>query len=717
MRDLTTLTFHPTAEKIVDILCKKTQNNNPDFYRILLSYYLSKIAATMRVKIATRDRGEIPVNSYVIDLASSGHGKGHSTNIIEEQLIHKFRDTFFNVTYPVIAEASLADLALKRAMANNEDDAEVFEKIKKEFNEAGQLAFSFDSATPAAIKQLRYKLLMCNIGALNLEIDEIGSNLLGNGDALKTYLEMFDVGKIKQKLTKNTKENTRGEEIDGRTPANLLMFGTPSKLFDGSKIEEEFYSFLETGYARRCLFGYSKQVKKNKAMTAEEIYDVMTDNSINQYFQDMAITFEKLADAVNYNKIITLSKKVSILAIEYRMHCETLAEAMGEYREIAKAEMGHRYFKALKLAGAYAFIDGDVEITKENFYHAVCMVEESGRAFEQILTRDRPYVKLAKYLGAVDHEVTQVELGEDLLFFKGSAAAKQEMLQLAAAWGYKNHVIIKRSITSGIEFIKGETLKKTDLKKIRVSYSDQISDGYQNVQVPWEDIHNLTQAKMKHWINHHSTNGHREDDTMVSGFNLVVLDIDTGTTIKEAMLFLNDYAYMIHTTKRHTNNNHRFRILLPTNYQLELDASEYTDFMNNICEWIPFEIDVQTKDRCRKWLSHPGQHHYHEGKKLFNVIPFIPKTAKSDERKEFIATYQSMTNMERWFVQNGNSGNRNNQLLRYAYVLVDLGYTQERVHECLLAMNEKLPDKLTLKEIANTIMVSVGKKIVQKQTA
>ena len=74
MRDLKTLTFHPTAEKIVDILCKKTQNTNPMFFRVLISYYLAKITAMMRVKIATQDRGEIPVNLYAINLAPSGQG-------------------------------------------------------------------------------------------------------------------------------------------------------------------------------------------------------------------------------------------------------------------------------------------------------------------------------------------------------------------------------------------------------------------------------------------------------------------------------------------------------------------------------------------------------------------------------------------------------------------------------------------------------------------
>ncbi|PIZ55360.1 DUF3987 domain-containing protein, partial [Candidatus Uhrbacteria bacterium CG_4_10_14_0_2_um_filter_41_7] len=248
MRPLDQYTYHPIAEQIVDILCRKTQNTNPMFFRILINYYLAKITAMMRVSILTQDRGKIPVNLYAVNLASSGQGKGHSTNIIEDQIINNFRSVFFEETYPIVSERNLAQLASKRAAITGDDDDEVLTAVTKEFKELGVLAFSFDSGTTAAVKQMRHKLLMAGIGSMNLEIDEIGSNLLSNSDVLSTFLELFDVGKIKQKLTKNTKDNVRSEEIEGGTPTNLLLFGTPSKLLNGGKTEEEFYSFLETGY-------------------------------------------------------------------------------------------------------------------------------------------------------------------------------------------------------------------------------------------------------------------------------------------------------------------------------------------------------------------------------------------------------------------------------------------------------------------------------------
>ena len=714
MKDLDKLSFHPMSERIVDILCKKTQNDNPEFFRVLLCYYLAKVTASMRVKIATKDRGEIPVNLYAVNLASSGHGKGHSTNIIEEQLLYMFKDVFESETCPIIFERSLAKITLRRANIQNIDEEIMFEKVKSEFNDLGKLAFSFDSGTPAAIKQMRHKLLMGNIGAINWEMDEVGSNLTGNLDLMGTFLEMFDVGKIKQKLTKNTKENTRNEEIDGRTPANMLIFGTPSKLFDGAKVENEFYAWLESGGARRCIYGFSKKNKKNKTLTPEKIYDILTDTNTNIFMKEVATSLGKLADITNHNKVITVSKDVSILAIEYKLVCETKAEEFGEHQDIAKAELSHRYFKALKLAGIYAFIDGDSEITENNFYHAMCMTEDSGKAFEKILSRDRTHVKLAKYLGSIGHEVTHVELTEDLPFYRGSTAAKQELIQYASAWGHKHHIIIKRALVSGIEFLSGDTLHKTDLKHLLLSYSNDISDGYQNVQTPWNQLYKLTQQPMKHWINHHSVNGHRDEDSLIPGFDMIVIDIDSGTTVKEVQLLMQEYKYLLHTTKRHTNQNHRFRMIFPLNYHLKLTRSDYRKFIKNIYEWLPFEVDVQTSDRSRKWLTHPGQFNYSAGKSLIDARLFIPQTTKNDERTTFINTYQSMTNMERWFLNGSNTGNRNNQLTRYAFLLLDLGYTHNVIRKQVILMNDKLKDKLNVAEIDKTIMVSIVKKQTKK---
>lgn len=713
MKTFDEMDYHPASEKLVNILCSKTQNSNPLFFRVLVGYYFSLVASTMRTTIATHDRGDIPVNLYALNLSTSGSGKGFSTNIIENQVIQLFRQRFLEETFPILAEQNLPKLAIKRANRKSSDPDEELIRVQKEFEQLGSLVFSFDSGTPAAVKQMRHKLLMADAGSVNLQIDEIGSNLIGNVDVLNTFLELYDMGLIKQKLIKNTSENIRNEEIVGRTPTNMMLFGTPAKLLNGGKTEEELYSMLETGYARRCFFGYSRASNKTQDLTPEQVYTMLTNQESDKFLEEFSARLENLADIINVNRRLQMSKETSLLLIEYRLKCEREAELYPEHEEIKKAEISHRYFKALKLAGAYAFIDDSPELTQDHMYQAIKLAEESGAAFNRLLTRDRAYVKLAKYIATVKRDITQADLVEDLPFYRGAQGQKAEMLSLAIAYGYKNNIIIKKSFSDGIEFLRGETLKESSLDKCVISYSNDIAQGYVNEHAPFDKLHKLTQINGMHWVAHHLTGGHRNEENCIAGFNLAVFDVDGGVNISTAKMLLKNYKFLIYTTKRHTDEENRFRIIMPLNYELELDAKDYKEFMSNIYEWLPFEVDTATNQRARKWLSHEGHFEYNEGDVL-DALPFIPKTSKNEERKELMNSQQSMDNLERWVINNIGDGNRNNMLLRYAMILLDGGFDFEGVRTKVIALNEKIADKLEEAEIMSTIMTTVMKTIAKR---
>ena len=715
MKDINKVEYYQPAEKLAKILMKKTQNNDPLFFRVLVAYYFTKVASMMRCNIRTHDRGSIPVSMYALNLATSGQGKGHSTNIVEEQVISQFRQKFLQDTFPIISMKKLSDIAATRAIRNNTEHEEEMEKIEKEFEGLGTLAFSFDSGTTAAVKQMRHKLLMANAGSMNMEIDEIGSNLIGNVEVLNTFLELFDVGKVKQKLTKNTKENVRSEEIDGRTPTNMMLFGTPAKLLNGGKVEEEFYAMLETGYARRCIFGYSKGAEKNLDLTPEEIYDILTDTASTTYIQELSHKLGQLADISNFNTSLKMTKEVSLLFIEYKLNCDKKAKTYADHEEIKKAEISHRYFKALKLSGAYAFIDSSADITMAHAYSAIKLVEASGDSFMKILTRDKNYAKLAYYIAAIGREVTHVDLIEDLPFYKGSEAHRKEMMQHAIAFGYKNNIIIKKQYTDGIEFLTGESLKKTDPDKMVVSYSTDITTGYTNQTAAFKELHKLTQMNNYHWVAHHLKDGYRNEEHCLSGFNLCVIDVDEGVNIATARLLLKDYSYLLYTTKRHTTKANRFRIVFPLNYTLKMSKEDYKDFMSNVYSWLPFDVDKQTNQRSRKWLSNDGNYYYNDGEML-DALLFIPKTKKADVRKQIINDQQSLSNIERWVMNNTDTGNRSNMLIRYAYLLVDTGMDLDNIRYNVLALNDKLPDKLPEGEILSTVIISAGKKIHLRDT-
>jgi hypothetical protein len=251
---------------------------------------------------------------------------------------------------------------------------------------------------------------------------------------------------------------------------------------------------------------------------------------------------------------------------------------------------------------------------------------------------------------------------------------------------------------------------------MRLAYSNDIATSYKNVIAPFTKLHQLTQKDNLHWINHYTEDGHRKDENIIPGFNMIVLDIDDGTSIDTIKHLMPDYTCMIHTTKRHTPAYHRFRIVLPTNYYLELDGPDFKEFMVNIFDWLPFDVDRATGQRARKWLTHNGHYEYLMGGKLLDALEFIPKTARNDERKKSLMDSQSLSNLERWFVTNASNGNRNNQLLRYALMLVDTGMDFNGIRDSVVSLNSKLTNRLEKTEIDSTILVTVSKALAKAAT-
>ena len=719
MKKFNEMEYHPASEKLVKILQTKTQNSNPLFFRVVTAFYFGLIAAQMRASISGWvGKGTIPINVYSMALSPSGSGKGHSTGIIENEVLHQFKDTFTECTFPVISDKHLETLAIKRATRNNTPVEEELAKVTRDFNSLGSLMFSFDSATSPAIKQMRQKLLMADIGACNLIVDEIAANLSGSIEALTTYLELFDKGLVKDKLVKSTTDNVRFEKLAGATPANMLLFGTPAKLLDGGATESLLMEMLEMGYARRCFFGFSRNSTKIKNVSAEEVLKQLFDTDGDAYLDAIADRLGLLADPINVNKTIALSQENAKYLIEYRLDCERRAEAFNETETIAKSEMEHRYFKALKLAGAYAFYDGSPEITQEHLEHAIKLAEDSGAAFSQLLTPERPYTKLAKYLAQCKSDVTLADLDEDLPCFKGSKAAKDDMILMATAWGYKNNVIIKKIFTDGIMFLRGESIEETDTNKMRISYSTDMTNNYLNAEVPFEKLGKLFNLPDYHWLNHHlvdgiNGNGYRDTRNCIAGVNLLVLDIDGTTNLSTAKMLLKGFKAWYYTTKRHTETEHRFRIVLPMNYTLKMDATEYKEFINNVLQGLPFEVDESTNQQAKKWLTHNGHCEYVDGE-LFDVLPYIPKTSKNEERKALYNSQQQMDNLERWLLNNTGMGNRSDMLIRYAMILVDAGFDFNNIRIKVLDLNNKLADKLDESEITSTILTTVAKALAKK---
>ena len=342
------------------------------------------------------------------------------------------------------------------------------------------------------------------------------------------------------------------------------------------------------------------------------------------------------------------------------------------------------------------------------------LVEESGEAFKQILTRERNFVKLVKYIVNAGREVTQVDLVEDLAFYRGGDLQKRELMSLATAYGYKNNMVITKETLDGIEFFTGEQMEVTDLDNMQVSFSTRITEDYKTATPKFDQLHKLVCKPNHHYTAHTFLDGYRDSDHAIQGFNLIILDIDSGVTLASAKELLGDYQALYATTKRHTPELNRFRILMPLSHVVKLSPSKYKEFMQNVFNWLPFPVDDQTSDIARKWESNKGTYSYQNGK-MMDATLFIPKTKKQEEQSKRFIDLGNLGNVEKWFIQRTDAGNRSNQMIKFALCLVDNDLSEDVIEERVLAFNKQIPHPLDEAEIQSTVLRTVSKKIALRE--
>ena len=715
--DIASMKYFHLAEELVDVFCKKTQNPDRGFYRLLTAYNFSKMSAMMRTEVSLPGRGAVPTNMYSISLAPSGYSKGYSTHIMENEVIGDFMELFSNSSFDAIAETNLLTLANKRSSKKGTDPDDEHKKLTTEFERVGEILPSFSEATVPAVKQYRRKLQLANAGAVNFEVDEIGANLLKSQDVLIAYLELYDAGHIKEKLVKNTVESIRGAALEGGTPTNMSLFGTPSKLLDGGTTEKMLMMFLEMGYARRSFFGLANRVETNIQMTDEEMYDFITSGNTDDELSKFSSKFMMLADPMNFNKTIRMDRTVGLELVKYKSWCERLALDIPEHEEIRKSELLNRFFKVGKLAATYAFVSNQSSVSMAHLHGAIKLAEDSAEALLGILKRDRDYVRLAKFIAHEPKPVTVVDICASLPFFDVSANKRADMLTHAIAWGYKNNVVLTKSVEGGIEFFTGSTLQSVDLENIRIAHGPGLADGYQNETPAFDKLDRLFVLDNYNWVNHALEGSHRSNDKTLKGFDVVVLDIDGTFDMDLAKLLMKDYKYVLHTTKSHKPAGpHHYRMVLPMNYRLELDAEDYAEFMENVYSWVPISVDTGTKDRCRKWATAKDCHVEYNDGVLLDALNFIPKTSKNDLREAESKKLGDLSAIERWFIQDTAPGNRNNNLAKYALMLVDAGEEFIDIQEMLYALNSKISVPMDKARLDSTILRTVQSRISKRNT-
>ena len=704
--------MNATQERIVNILQKKMTNKNVGFFSNLAIYKMAQVATNMGATVSFVGGKKIPVNVYALSLATSGFSKGKSLKFLETEIFHSFRSNFVNHSFGTRSAAVVEAEAAAIALASGEPPDREEHKLWTTITALPKYIYTFGSgSTPEGLRGLMTALSMRQTGAVTLEIDEIGSSITQNKEVLDNMLMSYDGGLIKNKL----KKTDSNDDILYPVATNLMAFGTPSKLFDGGTAEDMLMDFLDTGYGRRFIYAYADD--EPEVMSAADKMLQLMDKSIDKDAEVLADEIKLLSSTSNYNHEATLTDEANVRLFEYEEDCLKDASKLKSYQEIQKTELSHRYFKVLKISGTYAFMELSKDVTLKMVEDAIELVESSGIAFKKMMTREKNFVRLAKYIAEQGNTpVTLAELTHDLSgFFKGSESAKREMMTLAKSWAASNDVVIKENIVGDVAYFTGETIENTSLKKLIVSASTEITTGYKGHIAQWSKFPGVVDSNMN-MCTHHFTDEYREGSKAIPAMNLLVLDVDEGVSIAMAQKLLEDYTYLIYTTKRHTKTHNRFRIIMPMSKIIKLSEAEHKLFYDNVFEWLPFEVDEQTGDIARKWQCYKDCEQFTNEGQLFDPTMFIPGTTKSVKTKEAINSYGSDTSrLERHIF--ANTEGRSNSLIKLAMVHVDRGMDYETIYSLVSSSNAKLLEPLDEREIASTIMKTVTKKIGERDGA
>lgn len=716
--------YNQDCEEIVEMLQRKTGIKSAHFLRTLVIHYFSVMASMQRVTVTDEIGDSTMLNLYTLALAPSGTGKNYSTDLIEKSLLQPFTDVFTENTLPSTLYANIQRLAKAHFASTTHSVDELMAELASEHTALGTYVPMFGNATSAAIHQLRRQVQIAGSGSINLVVDEVGDVIVALNEVLTDYLSLYEAGLLKQKILKVSKDAQRGIVINDATPATFLAFGSQNKLLNDPQIEQYFMEKLRSGYARRFLFSFIETYDMHTELTPEQIYEIRA--TATQALGDLT-KFSKLGKYELFGFDIKLSKKIMLRLIKYETKCKAEASLLGEYDELRKIELVNRPTKVRKIAGLFAFISRSSKVTSEHIKQAIAYIEDSGVHFRRMIQRTRPHEKLAQYIVGKDGKaVTKHDFMADLPFFTGTASAKKEMIEDMYSFAYTENMMVTRKIVNNTEVFTGKKLIPTDLDKLKFSISYDIAQYYQNGVMDFESFADLVASEDMHFVTHHLRDGdksidgvyqgHRKNDNVIGSFNMIALDIDDGTTIEEAQNVLGAYKYIMYTTKRHTADNHRFRVILPISHELNLNKEQYSDFMMNVFKILPFGVDTATKDIARKWLTNPGDVYINEwdGDDEAILLPsmyFLPDTRKAAEIIANVTNFEKDGPLFAWFVHDASEGNRNNALARYAFILVDKGYDLETIKEKVNLLNGVLNEPLTLQELEATVFTSVKKAV------
>ena len=679
----------------------------------------------------------IPTNVFSFCIAGSGKGKDSAKDYIRACFASGYEQL------KEVRNEKAKELAIQEAAQNDKPSPESFSNYK-EFLIAPNPLFVATS-TQEGLFQHMNDLDEQGIGAVMLTSGEFGSELSTNPlliENLRLLSEMYDTGNKEVKILKN-RENQSKELTN--FPVNGLFYGSPKNLLYEESVKKKFKEEFSSKQARRSFFNFnkidperrhfdsSKELLAYKRKLEDDALQVR--GEIDSYIAELT---PRLLEKVG--EPITIEDNVRDAFNLYREYNELVAETISSQFEISKIVRMHLQWKALKLAGSLAILDGSDTVTLSNYGDAVSFCEyfdTDMMEFEQELVKE-PYEVFVDYMNinAINNkfDITLHSLRKmGYIPMSGSPTNKiKDLIQLADSYdttgiytSTDNGIAFERiepTDTIGVSYLPVDNsavaravqakASKDVIRNAKSAVASTTRDGYTYEETTFSALGELLQEDFAYspFLFQH---GRRGKDFVESGCKWIYLDIDdSNITDEEAHLMLIDLNHHIVRTSN-PDNAFKFRALIELDSMVDVPDIQWTTFIKSITEELVLTADLLPKAQIAFSYANRTVLSVTDASPL-EVKQHLIKANEKEQQKPRpnLTTKQSaalLNDPQETFnyAFSAQQGGRSRSLIRAAYHAKDLGASTEEIVSLMEEINNYWIDPLAPTRFENTILTQV----------
>ena len=619
--------------------------------------------------------GKKHIKYYSIIFAGSGQGKSFSMNVVEK--LCKFGDyaTTMKVFY---------SKALQQLPEEPDEVSEILRYMPKSVTIGVE-------GTVEGLFQVVQSQAASNFGSLNLSTEEFGETISSSSGLLSKLKELYD-GKFKAKIIKGEVDSEMKSDVENIV-CNFIGLGSRKGVTQ--EAAKELKRIASSGmYRRTFIIESKKQVEKNEDEdNISELEEYLS--ALNENFKSEMISRIE-AGEMFYDRYFEYEKEYieKIEEIDDDLIMRAQNDTLNEFAQYNTGSLE----MIIDLSHIIAFLEWDTTLKVSHLEKAYNFMVRTRDSVEDTFKSIHPY-KLMYDLLKLKENMTMSEMAEyehAIPIMKTKVADNIALLEELCY--RKDEVLIKQK--GKVTRYRIEPLPLTNTQKLIISTNTEkkgkFAINYTPGELAWEKFPKLVVSDkvdsftLCHYEGSTSApEGHRRAQSFIEGQNLIAFDIDEGMTIEEAKAILQEYTYLIYTTKSHQIEKNgevcdRFRILMPTKTMFYVTAEQHKMMYENL--EVVLEItsnDAQTRNVSRLFYTNPDATVYINDGKLVDVSCCIPSTEKSDKIMPVMQNLEEQAEngeldkreagFMKWFLMNTSSGNRHENLTKAAYFFKDLG--------------------------------------------